>query len=207
MWQRNWDKKQRQPFPFSAVGPLSLFQKYLILLIAVHLYIHLNPTGNKLQETCNHTKWGWICAYRRTRVPGSVWEKVPDASTEFSWSCTEVMPLKLHRTWSSHQWFCLSAKCLCSISITHDAELPPVWISDSFNKFKFILRCLDLNWDLAVYAQCHWKAGHFYLCVYTEADFRNPDWKLIADILFLRNFFLHLLNSLWSLHCIEKVAL
>lgn len=34
--------------------------------------------------------------------------------------------------------------------MTHDAELPPVWIPDSFNKFKFILRCLDLNWDLAV---------------------------------------------------------
>lgn len=92
---------------------------------------------------------------------------------------------------------------------TCDAELPPVWIPDAFDKiFKFILRCLDLNWDLAVYAQCHWKAGYFYLCVYTEADFRNLDWKLITDKDGnLRDFFLCLLNSLCSLHCVDKVAL
>lgn len=107
-------------------------------------------------------------------------------------------------TWTITQASHKQINCTPNNSQVHGFHYLWCWIAKVWNPdglsqiLKFILRCLDLSWDLAVYTQCHWKEGHFYFCVYTEADFRNPDWKIITDsgILLLRNFFLDLLNPL-----------
>lgn len=64
------------------------------------------------------------------------------------------------------------------VSITCDAELPPVWIPDALNKkFQFILRCLDLNWDLAVYAVSLKSRALLYMCLY-RSWFQEPRLKI-----------------------------